>query len=240
MTALTAAGFTGMIHPVNLHGAPVHGLPSRRSARDLPAGVDLAIVAVPAGAVLDVVDDCAAAGVKALVVVTAGFAEVGADGRALQKQLVDKVRGCRMRMVGPNCLGCSTRIGRHAQRRSLRCFRRPDISPCRPEVGRWALRSSAWPPRVGLSQFVSVGNKADVSGAICSSIGRRRPDPRPAAVSRIVRSRDALRDWHAVSAGRNRSWWSRPDGLVPDRARQPTRPRSPNDTAVEACFTSPA
>ena len=76
-----------------------------RSARDLPAGVDLAILAVPAPAILGVVDDCAAAGVKSLVVVTAGFAEVGTDGRALQDQLVDKVRGYGMRMVGPNCMG---------------------------------------------------------------------------------------------------------------------------------------
>jgi len=167
MTALTSAAFSGVIHPVNLHGAPVHGLPSRRSARDLPAGVDLAIVAVPASAVLGVVDDCAAAGVKAMVVVTAGFAEVGAEGRALQQQLVDKVRGYGMRMVGPNCLGL---LNTDPAVRLNASF-----SPLFPQAGHLALSSQsgalgiailglAAARDVGLSQFVSVGNKADVSG----------------------------------------------------------------------------
>lgn len=100
MAALAAGGCSRPVHPVNLHGTAVDGRPAYRSARELPAGVDLAIVAVPAAAVLGVVDDCAAAGVKALVVVTAGFAEVGTGGRALQEQLVERVRGYGMRMVG--------------------------------------------------------------------------------------------------------------------------------------------
>ena len=73
--------------------------------RDVPAGVDLGVVAVPRDRVLAVVDDCAAAGVKSLVVITAGFAEAGDEGRALQQELVERVRGYGMRMVGPNCMG---------------------------------------------------------------------------------------------------------------------------------------
>ncbi len=105
LDAVLAAGFKGKVYAVNPKAAEVAGLSAYASARDLPAGVDLAVVAVPAPAVLAVVDDCAAAGVKSLVVITAGFAEAGPEGRALQDQLTEKVRNHGMRMVGPNCMG---------------------------------------------------------------------------------------------------------------------------------------
>src|SRR5581483_11088621 len=72
---------------------------------DLPGPVDLAVLTVPRDAVLGVVDDCAARGVRALAIITAGFAEVGPEGRDLQARLVEKVRGYGMRLVGPNCMG---------------------------------------------------------------------------------------------------------------------------------------
>ncbi|MEP7310483.1 MAG: GNAT family N-acetyltransferase [Acidobacteriota bacterium] len=242
MTALTTAGFTGVIYPVNLHGTPVDGLPSRRSARDLPAGVDLAIVAVPAGAVLDVVDDCAAADVKALVVVTAGFAEVGADGRALQQQLVDKVRGYGMRMVGPNCLGLLNT--------DPAVMLNASFCPLFPQAGHIALSSQsgalgiailglAAARDVGLSQFVSVGNKADVSGndlleywegdartrvllLYLESFGNPRRFARLAR--RISRSKPIV----VVKAGRTRAG-SRAAGSH-------TAALAANETAVEALF----
>ena len=67
--------------------------------------MDLAIIAVPRDAVLSVIDDCASRGVKGVIVISAGFAETGAAGAALQQELITKVRGYGMRMVGPNCLG---------------------------------------------------------------------------------------------------------------------------------------
>ena len=85
--------------------APFRWFRATASVRDVPAGVDLGVVAVPRDRVLAVVDDCAAAGVKSLVVVTAGYAEAGAEGIALQQELVERVRGYGMRMVGPNCMG---------------------------------------------------------------------------------------------------------------------------------------
>ena len=116
---------------------------------------------------LGVVDECAAAGVKSLVVITAGFAETGDDGRALQQALLDKVRGHGMRMVGPNCMGllnANPRVRLNAS-----------FSPIVPPSGGVALSSQsgalglailelATERGVGLSTFVSVGNKADVSG----------------------------------------------------------------------------
>ena len=116
---------------------------------------------------LAAVDDCAAAGVKSLVVITAGFAEVGAEGRELQDALVEKVRGYGMRMVGPNCMGL---LNMDPAVRLNASF-----SPILPPAGHVALSSQsgalgiailglAAERHVGLSTFVSVGNKADVSG----------------------------------------------------------------------------
>ena len=80
--ALTAAGFTGPIYPINPATTDIAGRRAYASVREAPAGVDLAVVAVPSDRVLAVVDDCAAAGVKALVVITAGYAEIGDEGRS--------------------------------------------------------------------------------------------------------------------------------------------------------------
>jgi acetyl coenzyme A synthetase (ADP forming)-like protein len=165
--ALRAGGFTGPVYPVNLHIDLLDGVPVYHSARDLPKGTDLAIVAVPAPWVLPVVDDCAAADVKSLVVISAGFAEAGEAGRALQRELVQRVRNQGMRMVGPNCMGllnASDRIRLNAS-----------FSPIMPPSGRVSLLSQsgalgiaildlASERHLGLSTFVSVGNKADVSG----------------------------------------------------------------------------
>jgi acetate---CoA ligase (ADP-forming) len=165
--ALRAGGFAGPIYPVNPHIDALDGVPVYHSARDLPKGTDLAVVVVPAPAVLPVVDDCAAAGVKSLVVISAGFAEAGEAGRALQRELVERVRNQGMRMVGPNCMGllnASDNIRLNAS-----------FSPIMPPSGRVSLLSQsgalgiaildlASERHLGLSTFVSVGNKADVSG----------------------------------------------------------------------------
>ncbi len=167
LDALRHGGFTGPIHPVNPNVAAIDGLPCYSSARSLPAGVDLAVVAVPAPAVLQVVDDCAAAQVKSLVVISAGFAEAGEGGRALQRQLVERVRNHGMRMVGPNCMGIVNA--------ALEVRLNASFSPLMPPAGRVSLMSQsgalgiailqlARERQVGLSTFISVGNKADVSG----------------------------------------------------------------------------
>src|SRR3954468_24227316 len=101
LTALVANDFNGAIYPINPRTDSVAGLPCYPSLAAAPRGIDLAIVAVPRDVVLGIVDECAGVGVRSLVVITAGFAETGKDGRALQQQLVSKVRGYGMRMVGP-------------------------------------------------------------------------------------------------------------------------------------------
>ncbi len=167
LQALRASGFAGPIYPINPKVADLDGLRCYATVQEAPAGVDLAVIAVPRAAVLAVVDQCAAAGVKGLVVITAGFAEFGEAGRALQQQLVEKVRGHGMRMVGPNCMGVLN------ARPDLRL--NASFSPIMPPSGHVALSSQsgalglailelAAERRVGLSTFISVGNKADVSG----------------------------------------------------------------------------
>ena len=167
LRALVAGGFTGPVYPINPHADELDGVRCYPSLSAAPRGIDLAVVAVPRPAVLGVVDECATAGVKSLAVITAGFAETGADGRALQQALLDNVRGHGLRMVGPNCMGllnANPRVRLNAS-----------FSPIVPPSGGVALSSQsgalglailelASERGVGLSTFVSVGNKADVSG----------------------------------------------------------------------------
>ncbi len=167
LNSLVGAGFRGSIYPVNPKATEISGLKAYPSVRELPKQVDLAVIAVPATAISSVVDDCAARGVRALVVISAGFADVGGEGVARQKALVEKVRGYGMRIVGPNCLGL---INANPDRLLNASF-----SPVFPPAGRIAMSSqsgavglaalgAARRYGLGFSTFVSVGNKADVSG----------------------------------------------------------------------------
>jgi acetyl coenzyme A synthetase (ADP forming)-like protein len=163
---LARNGFQGPLYPVNPKATEIRSIRTYASAREIPEPVDLAVIAVPRDAVLDSVDDCAARGVRAVVVITAGFSEVGGEGRELQRQLVEKVRGHGMRMVGPNCMGL---LNADPAVRLNASF-----SPIFPQPGRLAMSSQsgalglavlalATQRGLGLSTFVSVGNKGDVS-----------------------------------------------------------------------------
>ena len=167
LECLVGAGFRGSIYPVNPSATSLGGLRVFPSARDLPRPVDLAIIAVPRDAVLQVVDDCAAGGVRALVIITAGFAEVNDEGRALQARLLEKARQYGMRLVGPNCMGL---VNTDPDMRLNATF-----APVYPPAGRVAMSSQsgalglailsvAHRLHLGVSTFVSVGNEADVSG----------------------------------------------------------------------------
>ncbi len=164
---LKEANFRGPIYPVNPRHLEVEGLRAYAKVSEIGAPVDLALIAVPAPAVEDTVGDCAHAGVKAIVVLSAGFGESGPKGRELESRLRQLVRNSGMRMVGPNCLG---------------------LLNTDPQVSLNATFAPTFPPRgnismlsqsgalglaildtvstlgVGIATFVSVGNKADVSG----------------------------------------------------------------------------
>jgi predicted CoA-binding protein/GNAT superfamily N-acetyltransferase len=165
---LLECAFPGPIYPINPKADTILGVKAYASLCNVPQKVDLAVMAVPPRAILSAVDDAAVAGVRALVVITAGFAEVrDPDGHDLQSALAEKVRGHGMRMIGPNCLGV---INTDPERRLNASF-----SPIFPPAGRIAMSSQsgalglavlaqAQRLQLGLSMFVSVGNKADVSG----------------------------------------------------------------------------
>ncbi|MBD3782181.1 MAG: GNAT family N-acetyltransferase, partial [Micrococcales bacterium] len=102
---LLESGFAGRVVPVNPRSKRLRRLTCYPRVTDVPGPVDLAIVAVPAEAVLDVVDECAEVGVKGLLVVSAGFAEDGPEGAARQAELVRRARGAGMRVIGPNSFG---------------------------------------------------------------------------------------------------------------------------------------
>ena len=167
LQAAIDAGFQGALYPINPKAAAIGSLRAYPSVRDLPEAPDLAVIAVPRDAVLEVIDDCAARGVRAVVVITAGFAEIGPEGGALQRTLLEKVRGHGMRMVGPNCLGLlNTDPAVRLNASFAPDFPRPGRIAFSSQSGALGLAIMALARQrgLGLSNFVSVGNKADVSG----------------------------------------------------------------------------
>ncbi len=158
--------FAGVVYPVNPSRAAVQGVRAYASVKDIAEPVDVAFVAVPAEVVPDVVRECAEKQVRALVVISAGFAETGEDGRRRQAELLEACRAAGMRLVGPNCMGVINTD--------------PEVSlngtfaQSYPPEGRIAFMSQsgalglavinmATALSLGLSSFVSIGNKADVS-----------------------------------------------------------------------------
>ena len=99
------AGFRGKVYAVNAKHEEVLGLKSYKNIRDVPAPVDLVVIATPAATVPQIIGDCVAAGIKAAVVISAGFKERGAEGTALEHQIHQQLRRGPMRLIGPNCLG---------------------------------------------------------------------------------------------------------------------------------------
>src|SRR5690348_1365567 len=103
-----AADFAGAAYPVNRGGDPVAGVRGYTRVADIPDTVDLVVICLPGEHVLDAAQEALEAGVRALVVISAGFAEIGAEGRVRQEQLLELVRAHGARMIGPNCLGISS------------------------------------------------------------------------------------------------------------------------------------
>jgi acyl-CoA synthetase (NDP forming)/RimJ/RimL family protein N-acetyltransferase len=164
---LVLGDYTGRVYVVNPSADAVSGMPAYKSVTDIPDQVDVAIVAVPADVVQDVVLDCAAKGVHGLIVISSGFAETGDEGRLRQRRLVGLARSYGLRLIGPNALGIINTSGDVSLNASL--------SPLMPPRGRAgffcqsgalgvAILEKVSRRGLGLSTFVSAGNRADVSG----------------------------------------------------------------------------
>ena len=164
---LVVGQFAGTIYPVNPHARAIHSLRCYPNLTAIPNPIDLVMVVVPRPHVESVVDEGLAIGVGGFVVITAGFGEVSAEGREAEQRLRDKVRAAGVRMIGPNCMGV---INADPEVRLNATFS--------PTPARWgslgfvsqsgalgvAILNFAEQLGVGLSQFASMGNKADVSG----------------------------------------------------------------------------
>ncbi|XVS66214.1 GNAT family N-acetyltransferase [Actinosynnema sp. CA-299493] len=167
LTHLLAADFAGPVYPVNAEHRSVRGVRAYPSVLEIPDDVDLAVVAVPAAGVDEVLDACLAKGVKALVVVTSGFGETGPGGLSAERRLAAEARAHGMRVVGPNALGVlNTDAGVR-----LNATLAPKL-PARGRTGFFcqsgalgtAILATAADRGLGLSTFVSAGNRSDVSG----------------------------------------------------------------------------
>jgi len=156
--------FSGVVYPVNRRGDAVAGIAALSSATQLPASVDLAVICVPAAHVVRVADEALRAGVRALCVISAGFAESGADGQARQEELLERVRMHGARLLGPNCLGIAVPEARMNATFAAHAFPKGSIgfSSQSGALG-LALIDRLAERGLGLSAFVSVGNKADIS-----------------------------------------------------------------------------
>jgi len=164
---LIEADFNGPVYPVNRRATVVQSVAAYDSVLKCPGPVDLAFIVVPASSVIDVANECAQKGVRALVVISSGFAETGPEGAALQEELVGVCRESGMRMIGPNCMGIintDPKVNLNGQFAPYRAI------PGR--IGFWsqsgalgvAVIDLADRLGIGLSEFVSAGNRADVSG----------------------------------------------------------------------------
>jgi acetyl coenzyme A synthetase (ADP forming)-like protein len=159
--------FRGPVIPVNPAAPVVQDVAAYPSVEEIPGPIDLAVIVVPAERVSEVVEACGRKGVRALVVLSAGFAETGPEGRARQQALVDTAHASGMRLIGPNCMGV---LNTDPAVRLNATF-----APAPPPQGRTAFMSQsgalglaimdyAGSLGLGLSTFASVGNKADISG----------------------------------------------------------------------------
>jgi acetyl coenzyme A synthetase (ADP forming)-like protein len=164
---LLAFGFNGPVYPVNPTAEVVQSVPAYATIEAIPGPVDLAIIVVPANRVTEVAAGCGRKGVKALVVISMGFSETGTEGQSQQAELVRVCREAGMRLIGPNCMGI---INTDPDVRLDATF-----APNVPPAGRVGFSSQsgalglaiiehANSLGLGLSTFVSVGNKADISG----------------------------------------------------------------------------
>ena len=214
---LLATGFTGTAIPVNAAADEIGGHRAYRRVSDIPEAVDLAVIVVPAAHVPAAVDDCLRKGVRAICIITAGFGESSVEGREIEVAMVRRIRDAGCRLIGPNCMGV---LNTDPAVRLNATF-----SPVYPPAGSVAMSTQsgslglaildhARQLNIGISSFVSVGNKADVSGNDLLEFWER--DPRtsvillylesfgnPAKFSRIARRISRSKPIVALKSGRS-------------------------------------
>jgi acetate---CoA ligase (ADP-forming) len=209
-------GFTGAIFPINPNATEIHGLSAYPKVSAIDQKIDLAVICVPAAGVETAVEHCIHAQVGNLVVVTSGFAEVSDEGLQLERRICSAVRAAGMRMVGPNCMG----VMNTAPAVSLNAT----FAPVPPAQGNVAMFSQsgalgismldyAQARKLGISSFISAGNRADVSSNDCLAYWAQDPATsvivlylesfgNPVKFARIAPAVARLKPIVAVKAGR--------------------------------------
>ncbi len=162
--------YRGKIYPINPRADEILGLKAYPSVSAVPNEIDLAVIAVPAPIVIDVVDECGRKGVKGVIVISAGFKEIGREGIEREKKLIETAKKYNMRLIGPNCVGVYVpKMGVNTT------FLNPSRMGFPPEghiafisqSGAFGIAVLDWAAMrgLGISKFISVGNKADVDEA---------------------------------------------------------------------------
>ena len=163
---LLESGFDGTVYPVNPASDVVQSVRAYRSIAEVPDEIDLAVIAVPAAAVVDVATECAGERIPALIVISAGFSETGSEGSELERRLLATCRDSGIRLLGPNCLGVLNTAGRTGLNATF--------APAMPPPGNvgfvtqsgalgLALIELARDRAIGVSSFASIGNSADIT-----------------------------------------------------------------------------
>ena len=191
-------GFRGAVYPVNPSRDTVQGLKSYASVVDLPEAPDVAILSVPADATEVAVKDCVARGVKAAIVFSAGFAEIGPEGAAQQRRLVEIARAGKMRLLGPNCLGVMNPGQGFYGTFSVVL----DAAPLQAGPIGIVSQSGAYGAhiahlarqrRLGVSQWITTGNECDIDVAEALAHIVEQPETRVLMVyAEGVRNRDVF------------------------------------------------
>ena len=216
---LVTGGFNGPVYPIHPTAQSIEGIRAYPSILDVKEDVEMAVIVVPAEAVVDVARQCAQKGLRGLVVISAGFGESGPRGAELQRELVDVCRQAGMRLVGPNCMG----VINTAPDVKLNATFAPD-QPVRGRIGFLsqsgglgiAVMARAQALGSGVSSFVSVGNKADISGNDLIQFWESDPETsllmlylesfgNPRKFARIARRVSRSKPILAVKAGRTQA-----------------------------------
>ena len=159
---MTRYGYPGRVYPINPRGGLILGLPTYPSVLDVPDEIDLAVIIIPAPHVAGAMEQCGQKGVKGVIVITAGFREVGGEGMKMERALVEIAKKYAMRMIGPNCIGIidtviplNTSFTAGMPRRGTIAFMTQSGALAQAVLD-WAAGQG-----IGFSRFVSIGNKAD-------------------------------------------------------------------------------
>jgi acetyltransferase len=163
MKNLTGLGYKGEVYPVNIHKTEILGFKAYQAADQLSETVDLAIIATPAKTVPDIVEQCGKAGIKGIIIISAGFKEVGPEGKALEDRILEIKKRYNLRIIGPNCLGI-IRPSVHLNATFTSKMPKPGRVAFISQSGALGAAILDWAihENIGFSNFVSVGSMIDV------------------------------------------------------------------------------